>query len=127
VPLASLASLLNRARSLDFLLTHTHTRACLLLLILVYPPATCTEVVRRQSELVLRDLKATTVRPVGAEGLAQACGAFDEPRFVAGVVSLTPGAMKDEEGVNTCSQVFIIRQGQKNSVEFTINKVSLIY
>ena len=49
---------------------------------------------------------------------------FDEPRFVAGVVSLTPGAMKDEEGVNTCSQVFIIRQGQKNSVEFTINKVS---
>ena len=80
------------------------------------------EVVRRQSELVLRDLKATTVRPTGGEGLAQACGAFDEPRFVAGVVSLKPGAMKDEEGVNNCSQVFIIRRGQKNSVEFTINK-----
>jgi|TARA_B110000902_G_C14192561_1_gene544735 mannose-6-phosphate isomerase-like protein (cupin superfamily) len=78
--------------------------------------------VRRQSELSLRDLKATTVRPAGAEGLAQACGAFDEPRFVAGVVSLPPGAMKDEEGVQTCSQVFIIRQGQLSSVEFTVNK-----
>eukprot|EP00939_MAST-03C_sp_MAST-3C-sp1_P000194 g194.t1 len=78
------------------------------------------DAVQRQENLMFRDLPSqdhTRPRP-------KACGAFDDPSMVSGLVKLEPGAAKDLESVRGCTQVFYVVEGQDRSIEFQVGERS---
>mmetsp|Transcript_8928 Transcript_8928/g.10687 ORF Transcript_8928/g.10687 Transcript_8928/m.10687 type:complete len:121 (+) Transcript_8928:345-707(+) len=51
----------------------------------------------------------------------QAAAAFDDDRFVSGVVVLPPLSKKPTENTSVCTQVFVVQKAQEKSVCVTVS------
>ena len=78
------------------------------------------EVVRRASAMQLRGLPPSQGGLYESIPYAMACGSFEQPQFVSGIVLLRPGAVKNVESTHACTQVFYVVSAQKQSFEFKI-------
>ena len=55
-----------------------------------------------------------------AYGVANAGAAFDDSRFISGIVEINPLCRKPFEGTHACTQVFVVVSAQRRSVEVCI-------